>query len=156
MKAALVVGTLPAGRESKVLKHSHPVTSTTRRGTVSTGARPLALQTCVVPPLHGAMMTAHGIQVIDVVLRVSPESVGPSPWRPVGRQTPAALASLNHARCHVQASQRELDRVLKFHTLVSFLLKSLDSIIKKERQYFASSGQSIGASASVLPMNIQD
>ena len=129
MKAALVVGTLPAGRESKVLKHSHPVTSTTRRGTVSTGARPLVLQTCVVPPLHGAMMTAHGIQVIDVVLRVSPESVGPSPWRPVGRQTPAALASLNHARCHVQASQRELDRVLKFHTLVSFLLQEEKQVL---------------------------
>lgn len=90
-------------------------------GIVSTGARPLALQTCVVPPLHGAVMIAHSIQVIDVVLRVPPESVGPSPWRPMGWQTPAALASLNHVRCHVQASQRELHHVLKFHTLVSFL-----------------------------------
>ena len=151
VKATLVVGTLPAGRESKVLKHSHLSQAQHVGGTVSTGARPLVLQTCVVPPLHGAMMTAHGIQVIDVVLRVSPESVGPSPWRPVGRQTPAALASLNHARCHVQASQRELDRVLKFHTLVSFLLKSLDSIIKKERHYFADKGlssQSYGFSSS--------
>lgn len=39
----------------------------------------------------------------------------------MGRQTPAALASLNHMRRHVQASQGELDHVLKFHTPVSFL-----------------------------------
>lgn len=90
-------------------------------GTVGTGARPRVLQTCVVPPLHGAVMVAHRIQVVDVVLRVPPESVGPSPRRPMGWQTPAALAPLNHVRCHVQASQWELDHVLKFCTLVSFL-----------------------------------
>lgn len=75
------------------------------------------------------MMIAHGIQVIDVVLRVPPESVGPSPRRPVGWQTPAALASLNHVRGHVQASQRELDHVLKFHTLVSFLLQEEKQVL---------------------------
>lgn len=90
-------------------------------GIIRTDTRPLALQTCVVPPLHGAMMIAHGIQVIDVVLRVPPESIRSSPWRPMGWQTPAALASLNHMRRHVQASQGELDHVLKFHTPVSFL-----------------------------------
>lgn len=43
----------------------------------------------------------------------------------MGWQTPAALASLNHMRRHVQASQGELDHVLKFHTPVSFLPKPL-------------------------------
>lgn len=90
---------------------------------MSTARQLVALQTCVVPPLHGAMMIAHSIQVIDVVLRVPPKSVGPSPWRPMRWQTPAALASLNHMRCHVQASQGELDHILKFHTPVSILLQ---------------------------------
>lgn len=98
-------------------------------GRVSIDTRPLALQTCVVPPLHGAMMIAHSIQVIDVVLRVPPESIGPSPRRPMGWQAPAALTSLNHMRCHVQASQGELDHVLKFHTPVSFLLQEEKQVL---------------------------
>lgn len=80
------------------------------------------------------MVIAHSIQVIDVVLRVPPESIGPPPRGPMGWQTPAALASLNHMRSHVQASQGELDHVLKFHTPVSFLSKSLEVYDEHVRQ----------------------
>lgn len=118
------------GRETEVLKPrpSGPTQPAWRSG--STDTRPHALQTCVVPPLHGAMVIAHRIQVIDVVLGVPPESIGPSPRGPVRRQTPAALASLNHVRRHVQASQRELDHVLKFHTFVSFLLQEEKQVLR--------------------------
>lgn len=80
---------------------------------------------CVVPPLHGAVMVAHRIQVIHVVLWVPPESVRPSPRRPVRGQAPAALASLNHVGRHVQAGQGELDHVLEFHAPVSVLPEAL-------------------------------
>lgn len=79
--------------------------------------------TCVVPPLHGAMVVAHCIQVVDEVLRVSAQAVGAPPGGPVGGQTPAALASLDHVRGHVKASQGKADHVLKLHAPVSFLVK---------------------------------
>lgn len=90
-----------------------------RRG--ATCARPPALRTCVVPPVHGAAVVAHSIQVIDAVLGVTPQPVGPSPRGPVGRQAPAALAPLDHVRRHVQAGQGERDHVLEFHTPVPLL-----------------------------------
>lgn len=34
---------------------------------------------CIVSPLHGAMMVADSIQVIDIVLRIPPKTVGPPP-----------------------------------------------------------------------------
>lgn len=122
-------GLLRAGKGTLKEKGRFKATSKQPEGSVSTDTQPLALQTCVVPPLHGAMMIAHSIQVIDVVLRVPPESIGPSPRGPMRWQAPAALASLNHMRCHVQASQRELDHVLKFHAPVSFLLQEEKQVL---------------------------
>lgn len=101
-EAVLRAGKRQTGRQREV--GDSKATSKQLERSVSTDTQPLALQTCVVPPLHGAMMIAHSIQVIDVVLRVPPESIGPSPWGPMRWQAPAALASLNHMRCHVQAS----------------------------------------------------
>lgn len=80
-----------------------------------------AAPTCVVPPLHGAVMVAHGVQVVQVVLRVPAHAVGPSPRRPVGRETPAALAPLHHVWRHVHACERELHHVLHLHAPISIL-----------------------------------
>lgn len=129
METALTVGTLPTGGEMRLSSQVTLSQANPSEGLASTDTRPLTLQTCVVPPLHGAMVIAHSIQVIDVVLRVPPESIGPSPRGPMGWQTPAALAPLNHMRCHVQASQGELDHVLKFHAPVSFLLQEEKQVL---------------------------
>lgn len=77
--------------------------------------------TCVMSSLHGPMVIAHCIQVIKVVLWVSAHPVRSSPWRPVRRETPAALASLHHVRRHVHTDERELHHVLNLHSLISIL-----------------------------------
>lgn len=77
--------------------------------------------TCVMSSLHGPMVIAHCIQVIKVVLWVSAHPIRPSPWRPVRREAPAALASLHHVWCHVHADERELHHVLNLHSSISVL-----------------------------------
>lgn len=76
-----------------------------------------------MPALHGAMVVAHRIQVVDEVLWVSAQAVGAPPGGPVGGQAPAALASLDHVGGHVKASQGKPDHVLELHAPVSFLVK---------------------------------
>ena len=77
--------------------------------------------TCVVATVHVAVMIAHGVEVIQVVVGVASQAVGPSPRRPVGRQAPAALASLDHMGRHVHAQQGEPHHVLHFHPAVALL-----------------------------------
>lgn len=39
----------------------------------------------------------------------------------MGRQTPTALTSLHHMRCHIHAHQREPHHVLHFYPAIAFL-----------------------------------
>lgn len=77
--------------------------------------------TCVVSSLHGAMMVAHCVQVVEVVFGVAAQPIRSSPWGPVGGETPAALAPLHHVGRHVHARKWELDHVLQLHPAVSIL-----------------------------------
>lgn len=77
--------------------------------------------TCVVSSLHGAVMVAHRVQVVEVVLGVTAHPVRSSPWRPVRGETPAALAPLHHVRRHVHPHERELYHVLQLHPAISIL-----------------------------------
>lgn len=71
--------------------------------------------------LHGPVVVAHRVQVVKVVLWVPAHPVRPSPWRPVRREAPAALASLHHVWCHVHTDERELHHVLNLHSSISIL-----------------------------------
>lgn len=82
---------------------------------------PCGSVTCVVSSLHGPMMVTHCIQVIQVVLRVAAHPIRSSPRRPVGRETPAALAPLHHVGRHVHACERELHHVLQLHSSIAVL-----------------------------------
>lgn len=66
-------------------------------------------------------MVAHCVQVIEVVLGVAAHPIGSSPWRPVGGETPAALAPLHHVGRHVHACEWELHHVLQLHPAISIL-----------------------------------
>lgn len=77
--------------------------------------------TCVVASVHISMVVAHSIQVIQIVIRVSSQAIWPSPRRPMGRQTPAALASLNNMRCHVHTHQWKPHHVLHLHPPIPLL-----------------------------------
>lgn len=77
--------------------------------------------TCVVSSLHGAVMVAHCVEVVEVVLWVTAHPIGSSPRRPVGGETPAALAPLHHMGRHVHARQWELHHVLQLHPAISIL-----------------------------------
>lgn len=77
--------------------------------------------TGVVASVHVAMMVANSIQVVQVVIGVSSQAIRPSPWRPVGGQTPAALASFDHMWRHVHLHQRESDHVLHLYPPIPLL-----------------------------------
>lgn len=81
----------------------------------------LVTLTGVVASVHVAVVVAHGVQVVQEVIRVPAQAVGPPPRRPVGGQAPAALAPLDHVRRHVHAHQREAHHVLHLHPEVALL-----------------------------------
>lgn len=74
-----------------------------------------------MPPLHGPVVVAHCVQVVQVVLGVTTHAIGPPPWGPVGGETPAALTPLHHVWCHVHACERELHHVLHLHAPIRIL-----------------------------------
>lgn len=77
--------------------------------------------TCVMSTLHGTMVVTHSVKIIEIVLWITTHPVWPSPWRPVRRETPAALASLYHVRSHVHTSEWEFDHVLHLHPAIPIL-----------------------------------
>lgn len=77
--------------------------------------------TCVMSTLHGTVVVTHSVKIIEIVLWITTHPVWPSPWRPVRRETPAALASLYHVRSHVHTSEWEFDHVLHLHPAIPIL-----------------------------------
>ena len=71
--------------------------------------------------LHIAVVIAHGVQVVQVVLGVAAHAVGSSPRRPVRGEAPAALAPLDHVGRHVHPHQGEPHHVLHLHPPVAVL-----------------------------------
>lgn len=79
-----------------------------------------------MPPLHGPVMVANCVEVVQVVLRISAHPIRPPPWRPVGGKTPAALASLHHVWGHVHACEWKPHHVLHLNAAISILRQGVD------------------------------